>query len=80
MCGLREVHIVLSDVSRDAIWENHWRVLEGKLLESVRAVIRPDCFEVVMPYKSCSINWDMRPSMVVLRRPETEEKDEDEEN
>jgi hypothetical protein len=53
--------------------------LEERLLEPIKGVVRPVRAEVVLPYGTCRMDWDMGESRVVLRRPEGGvEEDEDE--
>ncbi|KAI8943008.1 hypothetical protein NX059_001046 [Plenodomus lindquistii] len=69
MQGLRDLYVVLSDPSPQGMWERNWLELEGQLLEPVKRVVRPRVVEVVLPYGSCGVNWDLGESRVVLRRP-----------
>lgn len=77
MEGLKDLRVVLLDPSRDGIWEGHWLELEHLLLEPVKKVVRPRCFEIMLPYATCGLDWDMGESRCVLRRPEGEEDGED---
>jgi len=70
MEGLRDLYVVISDPSPQGMWEPHWLMLEEKLLEPVKSVVAPRSAEVVLPFGSCRLDWDMGESRVVLRRPE----------
>jgi hypothetical protein len=84
MTGLRDLCVVLVDPSPQQIWERNWLELEDRLLESVREVGRIGRrmrAQVVLPYESCGVEWDMGGSCMELRRPErgmVEEEDGDE--
>jgi hypothetical protein len=72
MQGLRNLYVVLVDPSPQQMWERNWLELEDRLLESVREVGtggRMREAEVVFPYASCGIDWDMGESCVRLTRP-----------
>jgi hypothetical protein len=73
MASLRELRVVLLDKSVDGIWETRWLFLEGTLLEPAKSVNRPRKFEIVMPYTSCRLDWDMGESRCVLKKPESRE-------
>lgn len=70
MRGLRDLYVVVADPSPHAVWEPTWLQLEEQLLQPVREVVRPRWFELVLPYASCGVEWDMAGSSVVLRRPD----------
>jgi hypothetical protein len=70
MAGLRELRVVLLDKSVDGIWEAQWLGVQERLLEKIKCVTRPRRFVVVLPYRSCCVDWDMGESGCVLRRPE----------
>jgi len=72
MAGVRDLKVVIIDKSVDGIWERQWLGLEERLLESLKEVRRPRRFVVVLPYRSCGVDWDMGESGCVLRRPEGE--------
>lgn len=76
MEGLRELYVAVVDPSPQEIWERSWVELEDKLLEPVRKVVGPECFELVLPFERCRTDWDMGGSRVVLRRVEVEEDEE----
>lgn len=79
MQGLRDLYVLLIDPSPQGLWESNWVELEGKLLEPVKSVTKPRWFELVLPYSSCNAGWNMGDSMVVLRKPEGDVmEDEDE--
>ena len=59
------------------MWEPSWLQLEQQLLQPVKDVIRPRWFELMLPYASCGIEWDMGNSNVMLRRPEGEAVEEE---
>ncbi|KAF2822049.1 hypothetical protein CC86DRAFT_448466 [Ophiobolus disseminans] len=69
MEGLRDLYVVLVDPSPQGMWERNWVKLEERLLEPVKGVVRPRWFEVVLPFASCRLDWDMGESAVVLRKP-----------
>ncbi|KAF1962092.1 hypothetical protein CC80DRAFT_588706 [Byssothecium circinans] len=77
MRGLQDLRVVIVDSSRDSIWEAQWLGLEEKLLESVRRVGGVRRVEVVLPYASCSVDWDLG-GAVVLRKPERAVVEEEE--
>lgn len=77
MTGLRDLYVVLIDPSPQGMWERNWVELEERLLEPVKGVVAPRLFEVVLPFASCRVDWDMGGSGVVLRRPEGGEVEEE---
>ncbi|KAH7068096.1 hypothetical protein BKA63DRAFT_536534 [Paraphoma chrysanthemicola] len=77
MTGLRDLYVVITDPSPQGMWERNWLELEEVLLRPVKAVIRPRWFELVLPYESCKMDWDMAESSCVLRTPETLVEEED---
>lgn len=77
MQSLRDLRVVLIDPSRDSIWEGHWLEIEDVLLEPVKKVTGPRRFELMLPYATCGLDWDMGESNVILRKPEAEEDGED---
>ncbi|KAF2686814.1 hypothetical protein K458DRAFT_297585 [Lentithecium fluviatile CBS 122367] len=79
MAGLRELRVVLIDKSPDGIWEQQWLSLEERLLGPVKRVCRPRDFVVVLPYRSCRVDWEMGGSGCVLRRPDGDGEEEEEE-
>ncbi|KAH8724068.1 hypothetical protein GQ44DRAFT_750402 [Phaeosphaeriaceae sp. PMI808] len=72
MNGLRDLYVVLVDPSQQDMWERNWIDLENELLHPVKAVTRPEWFELVLPFARCNIDWNMGESRVVLRRPEVD--------
>lgn len=78
MRGLRDLKVSIIDPSADGIWEAHWLGLESLLLESVKKVTTVGLrrFDVVMPYASCRVDWDMGESNVRLIRPVEERQEE----
>jgi hypothetical protein len=70
MTGLRDLYVVISDPSPQGIWERSWVELEEQLLRPVKEVTRPSQFELMLPFSSCSTDWDMGESKVTLRTPE----------
>lgn len=70
MHGLRDLHVVIVDPSPQDLWERNWLELEERLLAPVSCVTGPRWFELVLPYASCGVEWDMGESRVVLRRPD----------
>ena len=84
MQKLRDLVVIISDPSPNEIWEASWLSLEGKLLEAVKEVKvggggRNGWFELWLPYASCRTDWDMGDCKVVLRKPEGEGEEDDEE-
>lgn len=75
---LRELCVVIIDPSPQGMWERNWLELEQKLLEPVKSVTKPQCFDLVLPYASCNTARDMRPSNVILRKPEGASSSDDE--
>ncbi|PVI00886.1 hypothetical protein DM02DRAFT_592037 [Periconia macrospinosa] len=65
MDGLRDLRVVI--LSREGIWEAAWLSLEEKLVESIKKVARVKRVEVVLPYQSCRVDWDV--GNVVFSRP-----------
>ncbi|KAF2126955.1 hypothetical protein P153DRAFT_296995 [Dothidotthia symphoricarpi CBS 119687] len=78
MQGLRDLYVVVVDPSPQDMWESSWVELEEQLLQPVRSVTKPKCFELMLPYASCGVEWEMGSSRVVLRRPDGQEGLEDE--
>ncbi|KAF2643705.1 hypothetical protein P280DRAFT_215033 [Massarina eburnea CBS 473.64] len=78
MRGLKDLRVVIVDSSRDGIWEAQWLSLEGKLLEVIKRIKGGRFTEVMLPYASCRLDWDMGESGVVLRKPEAEVLGEEE--
>jgi hypothetical protein len=74
MASLRDLRVVLLDKSADGIWEAQWLALEGTLLAPVKSVVKPRVFEIIMPYATCQVDWDMGESRCVLRKPKGEEE------
>ncbi|KAH3951442.1 hypothetical protein HBI56_083570 [Parastagonospora nodorum] len=70
MKGLRDLYVVITDPSPQGIWERNWVELEEQLLRPVTDVTRPSKFELMLPFASCSTDWDMGHSKVVLKKPE----------
>jgi hypothetical protein len=70
MKGLRDLYVVITDPSPQGIWERNWVELEEQLLRPVTDVTRPSKFELMLPFVSCSTDWDMGDSKVVLKKPE----------
>jgi hypothetical protein len=68
MVGLRELFVVVVDPSPNRVWERHWGELEEELLTPVKEVIGPRRFEIVLPYGSGEVGWDMGECRVVFRR------------
>ena len=69
MRGLQDLYVVIVDSSRDGIWEAQWLSLEEKLLEAVKRIRGIKRAEVMLPYPSCSLDWDME-GKVMLRKPQ----------
>lgn len=78
MTGLRDLYVVIVDPSPQGMWERNWLELEEQLVRPVKAVVRPRWFEVVLPFGSCKVDWDMGDSAVVLRTPEGGEVEDNE--
>lgn len=82
MRGLRELYVVLVDPSPMEMWERSWVEVHGRLLESVRGLERVGGLrwcEVVLPYESCSVEWEGGSTSVVkLRRPSRRDAEEQE--
>ena len=74
---------MIVDPSPHHMWERNWLELEDRLLESVREVGTGGSLreaEVVLPYASCGVDWDMGESCVRLTRPvggSVEEEDDE---
>ena len=71
MKGLRDLYVVITDPSPQGIWERNWVELEEQLLRPVTDVTRPSEFELMLPFASCSTDWDMGDSKVILMKPES---------
>lgn len=71
MKGLRDLCVVLVDPSSHDMWESNWLELEEQLLAPVKEVIRPQRFELILPYSTCGTEWDMCESSVRLRKPDS---------
>jgi len=56
------------------MWETNWLELEEQLLGPVKEVVRPVCAELVLPYATCGVEWNMGSSTVRLRRPDAIEE------
>lgn len=80
MKGLRDLSVTIVDPSPRGTWERGWLELEEKLLEAVKSVTQTRSFVMVLPYASCKTGWDMGDCRVVLRNPEGDviEAEEDE--
>ncbi|KAJ4305586.1 hypothetical protein N0V90_001117 [Kalmusia sp. IMI 367209] len=75
MKGLRDLRVTIVDPSPDQLWEGHWLGVEGTLLEAVKRVRGVRRFEVVLPYASCRVDWDMGDSGVRLVKPVEDESE-----
>jgi hypothetical protein len=80
MTGLRDLYVAIVDPSPQGIWERNWAELEEQLLRPVKEVTRPSQFELMLPFASCSTEWDMGDSRVVLRKPGNRVIEEEEED
>ncbi|KAF2650733.1 hypothetical protein K491DRAFT_608311 [Lophiostoma macrostomum CBS 122681] len=78
MRGLRDLYIVITDPSPQALWQRNWCELEGKLLEPVKQVMTPRWFILCLPYSGCRTDWDMGDCGVELRKPNGGGLDDDE--
>jgi len=74
MQGMRDLYVVLTDPSPQGMWETNWLELEEQLLGPVKEVVRPVCAELVLPYATCGVEWNMGSSTVRLRRPDAIEE------
>ncbi|KAL6708589.1 hypothetical protein ACN47E_002570 [Coniothyrium glycines] len=70
MTGLRDLYVVLVDPSPQQMWERNWLELEGRLLQPVKEVTKPNRFELVLPYASCRTDWVVSDMRIQLRRPQ----------
>jgi hypothetical protein len=70
MEGLRNLYVAVVDPSPHDMWEGSWLESEELLLQPVKEVVRPRWFELMLPFASCGIEWDMGESRCVLRKPE----------
>ncbi|KAF2029260.1 hypothetical protein EK21DRAFT_101325 [Setomelanomma holmii] len=78
MTGLRDLYVVVTDPSPQDMWERHWLELEEVLLRPVKSVVKPQWFELMLPYENCGTAWDMGESSCVLRKPEGDGDGEEE--
>ncbi|OCK73960.1 hypothetical protein K432DRAFT_387092 [Lepidopterella palustris CBS 459.81] len=63
--GLRDLYVVLVDIN----WKEQWLALEKTLLEPVKLVVRPERFELVLPWEESDVGIDVGASACRLRRP-----------
>ncbi|KAF9739801.1 hypothetical protein PMIN01_02435 [Paraphaeosphaeria minitans] len=74
MKRLRDLRVSIVDPSPEGIWEGHWLGVEGILIEAMKRVRIPRNYEVMLPYASCRVDWDVGGCNAKLLRPSLEEE------
>ncbi|KAF2014754.1 hypothetical protein BU24DRAFT_463516 [Aaosphaeria arxii CBS 175.79] len=77
MKGLRDLYVVVSDPSPQALWEDKWLALEDKLYEDIAKVKQVRWGEVFLPYASCNIDVQFEGCAIGFRKPAGEEEEDD---
>jgi hypothetical protein len=68
--GLKNLYVAVVDPRIHNMWQGSWLEFEELLLKPVKEVVRPRTFELMLPFASCGVGWDMGESRCVLRKPQ----------